>query len=312
MADLLTVGGFPQLPGTFDSYKAQSIAVIGDQVSIIINNPFTGPFQGMEDAYFEQSLTLFADQNKSPHSDFPALTLSDQTTGQTYNLPLEQDSVSYNYGADRDTVVYLNFRTASPPFQGVLTGVNPCFASGTPIDGPSGPRAVEQLARGDIVTLSNGGTTCVVWIGHRRQHGGDVIRVRHGALGSRLPRRDLIVSEDHGLFLDGVLVPAGLLVDGQAIRRERHDTVVFWHVELERHGILLAEGAPAESYLDTGNRRQFGNCALSYDPVSAVQEPCAEMVFAGERLDAIRAGLRNRAASGEGRTTAGKLRAAVP
>ncbi len=96
------------------------------------------------------------------------------------------------------------------------------------------------------------------------------------------------------------------------IRRERHDEVVFWHVELERHGILLAEGAPAESYLDTGNRRQFGNCALSYDPVPAVQEPCAEMVFAGERLDVTKAGLRKRTLSAERRTAAGTLRAVFP
>ena len=77
-----------------------------------------------------------------------------------------------------------------------------------------------------------------------------------------------MVSEDHGLFLDGVLVPAGLLVNGQAIVREMRDAVVF-----------------------SGNRRQFSNCAIGYDLTASLAEPCAETVFAGARLDAIRARL---------------------
>ena len=105
-----------------------------------------------------------------------------------------------------------------------------------------------------------------------------------------MPHRDLVVSVDHGMFVDGVLVQAELLVNGSTIVRERQAAVIFWHVELDRHAILLAEGAPAESYLDTGNRRQFGNCGMAYDPIvdAAVCEPCAEMIFAGARLDAIR------------------------
>ncbi len=89
-------------------------------------------------------------------------------------------------------------------------------------------------------------------------------------------------------------MPAGLLVNGETILRERRDEVMFYHLELERHSILLAEGAPAESYLDTGNRRQFSNCALVYDPVgdAAPSEPCADMIFAGSRLDAVRKALR--------------------
>ena len=167
----------------------------------------------------------------------------------------------------------------------------PCFATGTLITTPTGHRRVETLAAGDTVSLASGTTARVIWLGHRRQIDGDVIRIRQHALGHHTPNRDLVVSADHGMFLDGVLVQAGLLVNGETILREHRDEVVLWHVEVERHGILLAEGAAAESYLDTGNRRQFGNCPLAYDPIHDMQELCAEMVFAGERLKRIRARL---------------------
>ncbi len=169
----------------------------------------------------------------------------------------------------------------------------PCFASGTSIATMDGDVAVERLAVGQAIRLHGRGSACITWIGHRRQHGGKVVRVRAGTLGPGAPRRDLILSADHGLYLDGVLVPAGLLADGETIVTEHRDEVTFWHVELDRHATLLAEGAPAESYLDTGNRRQFANCALTYDPAaSAVQDPCAEMVFAGRRPDDVRRTLR--------------------
>ena len=64
--------------------------------------------------------------------------------------------------------------------------------------------------------------------------------------------------------------------------------MTYHHVELEQHAILLAEGAPAESYLDTGNRARFANCPLCYDPVVATADPCADMILAGARLEEIR------------------------
>ena len=165
----------------------------------------------------------------------------------------------------------------------------PCFAAGTAIATPDGDRPVQELAPGDLVLLADGSTAPIVWTGRRRQHAGTVVRVKAGALAPDVPRRDLVVSTDHALYLDGHLVPAGLLVDDRTILLEDRDAVSFHHVELARHAILLAEGAPAESYLDTGNRRQFGNCGLTYDPLDAARhEPCAELVLGGQRLEAIR------------------------
>ena len=208
------------------------------------------------------------------------LTLRDLRGGT--NGPAETFTFAGNY-----TVA--NFAVSA---NGEIT-FQPCFAAGTSIQTPDGARSVEALAAGDAVTLATGGVGTVVWVGHRRQVGGEVVRVRAGALARGVPARDLLVSSDHALFVEGVLVQAGLLADGQTIVRERRD-VVFHHVELERHGVLLAEGAPAESYLDTGNRDQFANCPLGWSALdAAANDPCADMVFGGPRLDEIRMRLQS-------------------
>jgi hypothetical protein len=80
-----------------------------------------------------------------------------------------------------------------------------------------------------------------------------------GAFGPDLPRRDLFLSPDHAVYLRGVLVPIRLLINGRTIAQVPVDKVTWYHVELSRHDVLLAEGLPAESYLDTGNRGMFEN-----------------------------------------------------
>jgi antigen 43 len=84
------------------------------------------------------------------------------------------------------------------------------------------------------------------------------------AFADNQPHRDLVVSPDHGILIDGQLVPAKLLINGTTITQDRSvKTVTYHHVELDRHAILLAEGLPAESYLDTGNRAFFANAGLA-------------------------------------------------
>jgi hypothetical protein len=70
--------------------------------------------------------------------------------------------------------------------------------------------------------------------------------------GPGLPVRDLWLSPDHGVFVDGVLIPVKHLFDGVAIVSEPRDSVTWWHVELPQHAVLLAEGLPCESFLDIG------------------------------------------------------------
>jgi hypothetical protein len=157
----------------------------------------------------------------------------------------------------------------------LISNNTPCFCAGTRILTDRGPIAVEDLRPGDVVvTLPVGveahaqATRTAVWIGHRhvdltRHPDSDrvrPIRIAAHAMAPNAPERDLLVSPDHALFVEGLLVPARLLVNGGSIvRDERIARTTYYHVELDRHAILLAEGLAAESYLDTGNRGMFEN-----------------------------------------------------
>jgi len=108
----------------------------------------------------------------------------------------------------------------------------------------------------------------VRWIGQRhidvrrynRPEQVQPILIRADAVDDGVPRRDLRVSPDHAVLIDGVLIPAKLLANGATIKREALcEAVTYYHVELETHDIVLAEALPAESYLDTGNRGMFEN-----------------------------------------------------
>ena len=190
-----------------------------------------------------------------------------------------------------------------------------CFVTGTLIETTRGPVPVEALREGDTVRTASGQVRPVRWIGWRRLDLGEhpqpslaqPIRVRCGAFGPALPRRDLLLSPDHALFVDGVLVPVRLLVNGATITRETAwlTPVTYFHVELDAHDILLAEGLPAESYLDTGNRGVFqngGSPVILHPDLSGtdgqsrrVTTSCAPFVDQAERVEPIWRRLLDRA-----------------
>ncbi|HEY6434195.1 MAG TPA: Hint domain-containing protein, partial [Acetobacteraceae bacterium] len=143
-----------------------------------------------------------------------------------------------------------------------------CFVAGTRIATDRGDIAVENLREGSQVMTVAGTPRPVRWVGHRRidltshkrPDGLYPVRIHAGAFADQLPKRDLLVSPDHCLFVDGQLVPAKLLINGMSIAQDRSlHTVHYYHVELDTHDALLAEGLPAETYLDTGNRGFFAN-----------------------------------------------------
>ncbi|GAN78177.1 Hint domain-containing protein [Acidisphaera rubrifaciens] len=168
-----------------------------------------------------------------------------------------------------------------------------CFVTGTRIATARGAVAVEALRAGDMIVLADGGTLPVRWVGRRQlacashpdPHSVWPVRIAAGAFGAAGPAHDLYLSPDHAVFIDGALIPAKHLVDGDAVARVACDTVTYWHVELPRHAVLLAEGLACESFLDTRQRRG--------DYVTRVWEAegCAELVVTGPRLAAARARL---------------------
>ena len=139
-----------------------------------------------------------------------------------------------------------------------------CFLQGTRIVTVRGSVPVEALRVGDVV-VARWGLTRVQWIGRRRvlcrchptPHDVWPVRIGAGAFGPGCPVRDLRLSPDHAVSVGGELTPVRHLINGASIVQEEHDSAVYWHVELPRHDLLLAEGLAVESYLDTGNRDRF-------------------------------------------------------
>lgn len=145
-----------------------------------------------------------------------------------------------------------------------------CFLAGTLIATDEGETAVETLRIGDLVRTREGDLVPVRWIGRqtvaRRFAPAETsfpIRIRAGALGEGVPRRDLLVSPDHALLVDGLLVHASALVNGSSVTQEvtMPERFVYYHIETENHRIVLAEGALAETFVDNATRRRFDNYA---------------------------------------------------
>ncbi len=184
-----------------------------------------------------------------------------------------------------------------------------CFQEGTKIAAGKGDVPVESLRPGDQVRLARGGTAPVIWTGHRRVDCGRhpspasvwPVLVRAGAFGDNIPRHDVRLSRDHAVYMDGVLIPIRYLINDVTIIQEEADAVTYWHVELAAHDVILAEGLPCESFLDTGNRDSFANggvvLRMHPDFIAHVREAysCAPLVITGPALEAARRHLLRRA-----------------
>jgi len=143
-----------------------------------------------------------------------------------------------------------------------------CFMAGTLIATPNGARAVETLAIGDMLLTHDGRVAPIRWVGRNTVSMVFAdklrtlpIRVVAGALGDNVPARDLLLSPDHALLVGDVLVQAGALVNHTTIARETNvpSSFVYYHVELADHALILAEGAPAETFIDNVDRMAFDN-----------------------------------------------------
>jgi hypothetical protein len=212
----------------------------------------------------------------------------------------------YNEGSASSPVYTLTDYNATTFDTNTSLTVTPvCFTSGTSIRTARGDVAVEDLEVGDMVLTASGLARPIVWIGCKRVERPSVeqqpVRVLAGAFGEGLPVRDLRLSHGHAVCVDAVgevLVPVGELVNGKTILREDVAEVTYWHVELESHDVLLAEGLPAESYLDAGNRVFFGRAhgrLATIDPDRTLADSCRPFLAEGPILAAIRERLAARA-----------------
>jgi hypothetical protein len=178
-----------------------------------------------------------------------------------------------------------------------------CFLPGTQILTDRGEVAVEMLAIGDHVVTLTGAKRWIRWIGigkvlatPARRNAATPVIVRKNALADNVPSRDLHVTKGHSLYFDGALIPVEFLINYRTILwDDRAQEVTVYHIELETHDVLLANGAPAESYRDDGNRWLFQNHA-SWD--HREEEPCAPVLTGGPVVDAVWQRLVQRAGQG--------------
>jgi len=150
----------------------------------------------------------------------------------------------------------------------VTEDTTPCYCRGTMVRTPKGERPVEPLKIGDRVVTLSGKARPIKWIGRRSYSGQFVIGrddvlpvcVTAGAIAEGVPRRDLWLSPNHALYLEGVLIEAKDLVNGVSVYQPREvETVEYFHLELASHDLIFAEGAAAETYIDDDNRGLFHN-----------------------------------------------------
>jgi len=176
-----------------------------------------------------------------------------------------------------------------------------CFCPGTRLATPDGGTLVEHLAVGDTVLTASGAERRIVWIGvgrvlatRGRRSAATPVIVRKGALADDVPFDDLRVTKGHALWFDGVLIPVEFLVNHRSILwDDMAQEVTLYHVELDRHDVLLANGAPAESYRDDGNRWLFRNGNSGWGLPAL--PPCAPVLTGGPVVDAVWRRLLDRA-----------------
>ena len=205
-----------------------------------------------------------------------------------------------------------------------------CLLKGTKIRTLDGERKVEDLAIGDQLPAMFGGTRAIKWVGGyacKRDDGQPwshemrPVRIAQSAIAPNVPSRDLFVSGGHYLYIDGLLIPASNLVNGTTIaydRAEGRDELEYYHIKLDRHDVIYAEGMACETLLEMSDllvsnaddyRRLYGEtdadeapCApLAYyngrrgQIVSRLRSAASPWVDRRTRLDVIRDGLEDRA-----------------
>lgn len=140
-----------------------------------------------------------------------------------------------------------------------------CFLRGTQLLTPAGDVAIEDLTIGDLVATESGEARAIRWIGRitvdregEAPWGADAmpVRVAKDAFGNGSPKRDLYLSRAHMVHLNGVLIPVGDLINGRTITAVDVPgaQIVYYHVELETHDVVIAEGAPCETLLTTAEK----------------------------------------------------------
>jgi hypothetical protein len=173
-----------------------------------------------------------------------------------------------------------------------------CFLKGTMIRTANGERQIEDLAVGDLLPTEFGGLRAVQWIGRYSVKKSDPskpwvsdalpVRIARSALAPNVPHADLAVTASHSLLIDGVLVPAETLINGGTITRyePEGDELDFFHIKLESHDVVYAEGAPAETLVHVDESFiNFADYLRQHGMPAPEDDRCAPLVHIGGRAE---------------------------
>ncbi len=174
-----------------------------------------------------------------------------------------------------------------------------CFLKGTAIRTTDGDKRIEDLAVGDLLPTVFGGISPIQWIGRYRFNKPDPtkawvkdvvpVRVARSALGPDVPHADLFVTRTHALLIDDVLVPVCNLINGTTITlydARALDELEFFHIKLELHDVIYAEGAPCETLLTVDeNAINFHEYFRAFGPPMSSNAPCAPVLGLGVRVE---------------------------
>jgi len=266
------------------------------------------------------NIAFFLDVYQSDATDGGMTATFGGQTAVSLTAPAETDNGGnpfMEYSATitaTSTSSVLEFTFKDPPgFFGLddvsVTDETACYVRGARILTDRGEVAVERLRVGDLAVTASGALRPIRWLGHRRiditRHPDPAavrpVRVSAGAFGGGLPRRDLWLSPGHNVAAEGVLTPISCLINGRSVAQVERRDVEYWHVELDAHDVIFAEGLPAESYLDCGNRTAFANggAFIEAHPDFAPKrraDTCLPLVMEGRQVVATKARLLARLA----------------
>jgi Hint domain len=254
------------------------LAVEANSTPIAVFSPYLGDFvdlQAVDNTFYG----VFSASNADNGVD--AQFLADTSFQRSYTGVPGMASFQLMDGSGNSVTASID------PYFFVVSDV-PCFVRGTRVATETGEVAVEDLAIGERVIAQSGSARPIKWLGRRAYDGRFVAQNRNvlpiciaaGALAGGVPARDLLVSPEHALWLDGVLVPARLLVNGVTVAGVPSvDRLEYFHIELDTHDVIFAEGVAAESFVDCANRPMFRNAAefaaLYPDDCAAPWQFCA-------------------------------------
>ena len=182
-------------------------------------------------------------------------------------------------------------RSASAP---CLTSTCSCFLLGTKIETAKGKVCIEELRIGDTVLTVLGETKQIKFIGRREVrcdtlqpwNGQGPVKISRFAIDGKVPHSDLYVSPWHAIYIDDVLIPAKYLVNGITIVADTKPealSLTYFHIELDTHEAILAEGLAVESFL-RDDPHAFDNASL-YGPSEGPLTPFAPRVAYNRRRE---------------------------